>query len=102
MIEIVGAMATKNPMVPVAEDALFSPKEIGDLIGNAFTASCNPAWGGTPLSEARLGYARDYALALVTKLDEVDVQTGHFKNYTEIVAMLLGAALAMQKLHGGK
>ncbi len=94
-------MANKNPTLPVAEDALFSPKEIGDLIANAFTASCNPAWGGLPLSEARLGYCRNFALELVKRLDEADVQTGHL-SYTEAVAMLLGVALALQKLHGGK
>lgn len=94
-------MATRNPQTPVAQDALFSHKEIGDLVSNAFTAACNPAWGGLPLSEVRLGYCRNFATELIRRLDDGDVQTGHM-TYTECVAMLLGAALAMQKLHGGR
>ncbi len=89
---------SKNPLVPVSEDALFSPREIGELISNAFTASCNPAWGGTPLADSRLGYARNYAKALMERLEATDVATGHL-TYTECVAMLLGTALALQKLH---
>ena len=91
-------MSAKNPLEPPADDALFSPKEIAEFIGNAFTASCNPAWGGTPLSEARLAYVRNYAKALIDRLEAVDVATGHL-SYCEAVAMLLGAALVLQKLH---
>lgn len=92
-------MATKkSPQDPVVQDALFSPREIGDLIGNAFTAACNPARGGVPLSEARLGYCRSYATELVGRLDAIDVQTGHM-SYQEAVCMLIGTALALQKLH---
>lgn len=91
-------MVAKNPTDPVSSDALFSPKEISDLIGNAFTASCNPAWGGKPLSEARQSYVRNYAKALMDRLEAVDVTTGHM-SYQEGVCMLIGAALALQKLH---
>ncbi len=68
------------------------------MISNAFTAASNPAWGGKPLSEVRLGYVRNYAKALISRLEAVDVATGHL-DYTEAVAMLLGAALVLQKLH---
>jgi hypothetical protein len=80
-------------------DALFSAKEISTFIEHAFTAAVNPAFGDAPLSEERLGYCRNFALQLVLRLDAQDIQTGHM-SYQEGVAMLLGAALAMQKLHG--
>ena len=89
----------KNPLEPVAQDALFSPAEIGKALENSFTMAVNPAWGGKPLSETRLAYVRTYAKALIGRLEAVDIATGHM-DYQEAVCMLIGAALVLQKLHG--
>ncbi len=89
----------KVTLATPATDALFSAAEISSFIENAFTASVNPAFGDSPLSEDRLAYCRAFALALMTRLEAGDIVPGHM-NYTEAVAMLLGTALALQKLHG--
>ncbi len=90
---------TRRHRVRPTGDTVFAPDEIDLLISDAFTASVNPR-DGQPLSEERLAYCRNFATALVQRLDAQDVATGHM-TYTEAVCMLLGSALAMQKLHGG-
>ncbi len=90
-------MPKRTSLTPDA-DALFSPEEIAGFVQNAFTPAVNPETG-IPLSEERLGYCRNFAKALMERLNVQDVQTGHM-SYTEAVAMLLGTALAMQLLHG--
>jgi hypothetical protein len=74
----------------------FSADEIRTLIQDAFTASVNPSCG--PISEARLGYIRNFAKIFIDRLDEQDIETGHM-SYSEAVSMLLGAALTLQILH---
>lgn len=85
-------------MSQVDPDALLSPREIGALILNAFNGSVSPAWGGQPLSEVRLGYCRNFAQILMSRLEAQDIATRHM-TYTEAVSMLLGTALAVQMLH---
>ena len=89
---------SKPAKIPALDvNILFAPDEIQTLLQNAFTAAANPSCG--TLTDKRLAYCREFAKALVNRLEEQDVDRGHL-SYQEGVAVLIGAALVLQVLHG--
>lgn len=77
------------------EVGLFTSKEIADLIADGL-AACMAMQQGK-----RKRYIAEYSAELYCRLEIEDIATAHM-SYEEAVAILLGAALAIQKLHGGK
>lgn len=77
---------------------LFTSEEIAVLLARAFAGAKAPATG--EIEPRRLAHLRGYSSCLLSKIESVDVATGHL-TWSEVVTLLTGAALAAQMLHGG-